>query len=348
MPEVCINSATDNNNNLNNLSIKNEPSHVNTKRDEAGGCDNDEIMSKNLSKCKGCGLFINDQYIFKVLPDMYWHERCLKCAECHCKLIENTTCFVKNGRAFCKSDYARLFFSSSVNCDKCGHAIKQNDLIMKSRSKTYHYECFCCGACHKKLVAGDEYQMVNNELLLCKDDYALYSLNSSSSSSSSSSSFIANHHTQLYLGNINGSYVNQSITPSTMLTPESSTFSPSTNSSSSSSSSSLSDSPSSTFGNLSSNASLPITNGTNYLFNSTNNATTTIVNSNSLLPIRNNLASTTATSNANPTNTVYNNTSSSIESNERQKVSSFRSAFDLHDKEGNRFQAIFLTSPLSL
>ena len=336
MPEVCRNSVTDSNN---NLSIKNEPSHVNTKRDEG----NDEIMSKNLSKCKGCGLFINDQYIFKVLPDMFWHERCLQCAECHCKLNENTTCFVKNGRAYCKSDYARLFFSSPVNCDKCGHAIKQNDLIMKSRSKTYHYECFCCGACHKKLVAGDEYQMVNNELLLCKDDYALYSLNSSSSSSSS---FLANHHTQLYLGNINGSYVNQSITPSTMLTPESSTFSPSTNSSSSSSS--LSDSPSSTFGNLSSNGTLPITNETNYLFNSTNNATTTttIVNSNSLLPNRNSLASTTTT-NTNPINTVYNNNSN--ESNGSQKVSSFRSAFDLHDKEGNqRFQDFLLFFSLSL
>ena len=59
------------------------------------------------SLCMGCGLVIKDQYIYKVLPDMQWHESCLKCSECDCKLEENSTCFVKNGKAYCKNDYAK-------------------------------------------------------------------------------------------------------------------------------------------------------------------------------------------------------------------------------------------------
>ena len=70
-----------------------------------GYINNPGLNSSNL--CIGCGLLIKDQYIYKVLPDMQWHESCLKCSECDCKLEENSTCFVKNGKAFCKTDYAK-------------------------------------------------------------------------------------------------------------------------------------------------------------------------------------------------------------------------------------------------
>jgi hypothetical protein len=63
--------------------------------------------STNASVCLGCGLLIQDKFVFQVLPDTHWHEHCLKCAECDCKLNENGTCFVKNGKAYCKLDYNR-------------------------------------------------------------------------------------------------------------------------------------------------------------------------------------------------------------------------------------------------
>lgn len=149
---------------------------------------------------------------------MQWHESCLKCAECDCKLQENSTCFVKNGKAYCKTDYTRLFM---IKCNRCGDNINRNDLIMKSRSKIYHFECFCCNVCNKKLLPGDEYQ-IREEQLYCKED-AVVNLNSNFQST----------NTQLYLSNLNG------YNSSTMaITPEhsvsSSSYSPSTNSSSSS------------------------------------------------------------------------------------------------------------------
>ena len=156
------------------------------------------------SNCMGCGNLIKDQYIYKIQPDMQWHESCLKCSECNCRLEENSTCFVRNNRAYCKQDYTRLF---AIKCNKCNLGLKRNDLIMKSKSKLYHLECFCCCLCSKKLMPGEEYYQAKDGLLYCKDDSVSilafnstnnYSsttmtpeslLTSSSSSSSSSSSF---------------------------------------------------------------------------------------------------------------------------------------------------------------
>lgn len=55
----------------------------------------------------GCGGAINDQYILKVAPDLEWHAACLKCAECHQFLDEHCTCFVRDGKTYCKLDYVR-------------------------------------------------------------------------------------------------------------------------------------------------------------------------------------------------------------------------------------------------
>ena len=159
--------------------------------------------------CMGCGLSIQDQFVLKCSPDLQWHENCLKCCECACKLGENSTCFVKNGKAYCKSDYARLFM---VKCTRCNSIVRKNDLVMKSKSSIYHFDCFSCFVCHKKLQPGDEYQL-RDEQIYCKED--ALSLGNCQSS-------------QLYLSNI---YNTVPITPENSV---SSSYSPSQNSSSSS------------------------------------------------------------------------------------------------------------------
>ncbi len=65
------------------------------------------IFPEKHSVCFGCGAHIHDQYILKVAPDLEWHATCLKCSECGQYLDENCTCFVRNGKAYCKSDYFR-------------------------------------------------------------------------------------------------------------------------------------------------------------------------------------------------------------------------------------------------
>lgn len=62
---------------------------------------------RRLSLCVGCGSQIHDQYILRVAPDLEWHAACLKCAECHQFLDENCTCFVRDGKTYCKRDYVR-------------------------------------------------------------------------------------------------------------------------------------------------------------------------------------------------------------------------------------------------
>ncbi|KGL84160.1 Insulin gene enhancer protein ISL-1 [Tinamus guttatus] len=60
-----------------------------------------------ISLCVGCGNQIHDQYILRVSPDLEWHAACLKCAECDQYLDETCTCFVRDGKTYCKRDYIR-------------------------------------------------------------------------------------------------------------------------------------------------------------------------------------------------------------------------------------------------
>lgn len=62
---------------------------------------------QELSNCVGCGRQIHDQYILRVAPDLEWHAACLKCQECRQFLDERCTCFVRDGKTYCKRDYVR-------------------------------------------------------------------------------------------------------------------------------------------------------------------------------------------------------------------------------------------------
>ena len=62
---------------------------------------------RRLSMCVGCGSQIHDQFILRVAPDLEWHASCLKCADCNQFLDENCTCFVREGKTYCRKDYVR-------------------------------------------------------------------------------------------------------------------------------------------------------------------------------------------------------------------------------------------------
>lgn len=65
------------------------------------------LEKRRSSTCVGCGSPITDQYILRVSPDLEWHAACLKCADCHQFLDETCTCFVRDGKTYCKRDYFR-------------------------------------------------------------------------------------------------------------------------------------------------------------------------------------------------------------------------------------------------
>ena len=120
--------------------------------------------------CFGCGGQINDQFILRVAPDLEWHVNCLKCVECGQYLDENSTCFVRNGKAFCKLDYVRLF---SKKCYKCKEGFNKNDLVMRTNNQIFHVACFRCSMCNKNLTPGDEFAL-KQDGLLCKIDNEIY------------------------------------------------------------------------------------------------------------------------------------------------------------------------------
>lgn len=61
----------------------------------------------NVPECFGCRKAIRERFLLKAL-DHHWHEDCLKCACCDCRLGEvGSTLFTKGNLILCKRDYLR-------------------------------------------------------------------------------------------------------------------------------------------------------------------------------------------------------------------------------------------------
>ncbi|XP_072554517.1 insulin gene enhancer protein isl-2a [Paramormyrops kingsleyae] len=138
--------------------------------------------------CVGCGSQIQDQYLLRVSPDLEWHAACLKCAECSQYLDETCTCFVRDGKTYCKRDYIRLF---GIKCFKCNLGFSSSDLVMRARDNVYHIECFRCSVCSRQLLPGDEFSLRDEELL-CRADHRLLMERSSADSPVSPEHFHSN------------------------------------------------------------------------------------------------------------------------------------------------------------
>jgi len=121
------------------------------------------------STCVGCGGLIQDQFILRVSPDLSWHAACLKCSDCGMMLDEKHTCFVRDGKTFCKKDYIRLY---GARCSACQTVFTKNDFVMRAKTKMFHLECFRCAACRRHLVPGDEFAL-HGEGIYCKEDHEL-------------------------------------------------------------------------------------------------------------------------------------------------------------------------------
>ncbi|XP_039271423.1 insulin gene enhancer protein ISL-1-like [Styela clava] len=132
------------------------------------GCNmNCAVDPNRIPLCVGCGTPIHDQYILRVAPNLEWHAGCLKCTDCGQHLDETRTCFVRDGKTYCKQDYIMLF---GTKCNKCGLGFTKNDFVMRARNKIYHIECFRCIACNRQLIPGDEFAL-GDEGLFCKADH---------------------------------------------------------------------------------------------------------------------------------------------------------------------------------
>jgi len=118
------------------------------------------------SLCSGCGLVIQSKFILKV-GDKSWHSQCLVCSKCEMELHYDTSCFVREGKVLCKTDYTRLY---AMRCSKCCHLITQSDWIRRAGEQVFHLACFSCDSCTRQLSTGEEFGLVESRLL-CKSHY---------------------------------------------------------------------------------------------------------------------------------------------------------------------------------
>ncbi|XP_034149839.1 insulin gene enhancer protein ISL-1-like isoform X3 [Esox lucius] len=73
----------------------------------ASRCNGDLCPPGAVWPCTGCGEPIRDPEVLRVGTDQQWHIGCLYCDECHCPLGESVSCFLRNGRTLCRTDYGR-------------------------------------------------------------------------------------------------------------------------------------------------------------------------------------------------------------------------------------------------
>ncbi|XP_071100248.1 LIM domain only protein 3-like isoform X1 [Haliotis cracherodii] len=120
-------------------------------------------------ECAGCKKNISDRYLLKAL-EQYWHEDCLKCSCCDCRLGEvGSTLFTKANLLLCRRDYLRLFGTTGY-CSACSKMIPAFEMVMRAKTNVYHLECFACQQCNHRFCVGDRFYLCDNKIL-CEYDY---------------------------------------------------------------------------------------------------------------------------------------------------------------------------------
>lgn len=129
---ATINGVTNNNSNSNN-----------------NGTTQQSSQNNSSQICAGCGKHIMDRFLLRAL-DLLWHEDCLKCGCCDCRLGEvGSTLYTKGNLMLCKRDYLRLFGNTGF-CAACNKVIPAFEMVMRARSNVYHLECFACQQCNHR------------------------------------------------------------------------------------------------------------------------------------------------------------------------------------------------------
>ncbi|CAL4084048.1 unnamed protein product, partial [Meganyctiphanes norvegica] len=130
---------------------------------ESGG------KTTGVHECGGCGKRIGDRYLLKAV-DLFWHEDCLKCGCCDCRLGEvGSTLYKKANLLLCKRDYLRLF-GTTGHCAACNKVIPAFEMVMRAKTNVYHLECFACQQCNHRFCVGDRFYLCDNKIL-CEYDY---------------------------------------------------------------------------------------------------------------------------------------------------------------------------------
>ncbi|KAL2089645.1 hypothetical protein ACEWY4_014333 [Coilia grayii] len=123
------------------------------------------VPMQQIPHCAGCNQHILDKIILKVL-DRHWHAKCLKCTDCQGPLADR--CFSRMGNVYCKEDFFKRF---GTKCASCQQGIPPTQVVRKAQDFVYHLHCFSCVICSQQLATGDEFYLMEDGRLVCKEDY---------------------------------------------------------------------------------------------------------------------------------------------------------------------------------
>lgn len=116
--------------------------------------------------CAGCNKSIKDRYLLEAL-DKRWHEDCLKCAGCGCRLGElGSSLFINAGKILCKHDFLRIFGNEGC-CAACKKSIPPYELVMRANKNAYHMDCFACQQCNYRFCVGDKFHLQDDHKIIC-------------------------------------------------------------------------------------------------------------------------------------------------------------------------------------
>lgn len=133
------------------------------------GIQQQQQQPQQQQLCAGCKKHIQDRFLLRAL-DLLWHEDCLKCGCCDCRLGEvGSTLYTKGNLMLCKRDYLRLFGNTGF-CAACNKVIPAFEMVMRARNNVYHLECFACQQCNHRFCVGDKFYLCENKIL-CEYDY---------------------------------------------------------------------------------------------------------------------------------------------------------------------------------
>ena len=131
---------------------------------ESTECAAAKIAAANI--CAACQRPIRERYLLVAL-DKHWHEDCLKCACCECRLGEvGSSLFTHSDKILCRRDFLRIF-GQHGNCAACKRSIPPYELVMRANDFAYHMDCFACQLCRYRFCVGDRFHLTESHRIVC-------------------------------------------------------------------------------------------------------------------------------------------------------------------------------------
>ncbi|XP_031631424.1 LIM/homeobox protein Awh-like [Contarinia nasturtii] len=121
-------------------------------------------MKSEYKCCTACEDPISDRYLLEVSGHA-WHGSCLRCCVCLATLDEQRTCYIRDDQIYCKEDYMKF-----TQCAKCQRKITSTDWIRRAKQYVFHLACFSCDSCDRQLSTGEEFALIQDQIL-CREHY---------------------------------------------------------------------------------------------------------------------------------------------------------------------------------